>query len=330
MILSKYPADFASAYEENPFSFSDVDPTTPTEVSFCDAEGEVVGVRRYLGRESIDSSPCVFAQSQLAPAPIVGFGECGFVRPSGRDASLVVRYNDDEDSTSAILFTAARHNQSTNMPMGDNEQWRSIASGESDEVAFCLAQGCRIEARLLCDDTFVAMLAVYTTSSKGVLLFVVDADNIISRLSRFESASQFYLSFFINGWERARIHYKLRPSFAEDVRLAWLSSDGYIAYHTFPRPTEHHLHTQRTLLDSPEGSTVGSVESWEEIELHSGVLCSSEVTQLADMLSATHLWRIKDGDYEPHVILSHEAQLGGEGVKGVNLTLRPAQKKRSF
>ncbi len=330
MILSKYPADFASAYKENPFSFTEVDPTFATDVEFYDEEGDVVGVRRYVGRERIDSSPCVFALSRLAPAPIVGLGECGFVRPSGRDVSLVVTYNDSEDETPAILFTASRHNQSANSTMGGAEQWRSIASGESDEVSFCLTMGSRIEAQLLCDDAVIASLGEYTSPSKGVVLFVVDADDILSRLPHPESVALFDIAFAIDGRECARIHYKLRPSFAEDVRLGWLSGDGYIAYHTFPRPIEHHLHTQRTLLDIPEGSVAESIEAWEEMELRSGVLCSSEMTQLADLLSATRLWRIRDGVYEPYIILSHEAQLGGDGAKRVTLTIRPAQKKRSF
>lgn len=324
MNLKRFPADFSSAYNDNHFSFEGADPTVATELVFYTKGGAEIGVRRYVGRESIDSSPRALLMSGLAPEPIGVVGECGFMRPEGRDMTLSVGYNGGLSTSPEVCFVASLCDQQPNAIMGEPTQHRSIAPGECDEVAFCLTEGAEIEATLVVDEIVQSSLGSYSSPEKGVVVFAVSADAILSELRSAESATTFELRFAIDGRECASVRYSLRESHAEDVRLAWLAPDGSVAYHTLPSPKSVRLQTERTLYQSPSGSVTAGVERWQESVLDSGVLSSAEAERLGEMLSSARLWRITDEGAEPQIVLSHQAEVGGRGVRRVTLTLRPA------
>ncbi len=330
MNLKRFPADFSSAYNDNHFSFEGADPTVATELVFRTKEGAEIGVRRYVGRESIDSSPRALLMSGLTPEPLGVVEECGFLRPEGRDMTLSVGYDGGLSTSPEVCFVASLCDQQPDAIMGEPTQRRSIAPGECDEVAFCLTEGAEIEATLVVDEIAQNSLGSYSASEKGVVVFAVSADAILSELRSAESATAFEIRFAIDGRECASVHYSLREPHSEDVRLAWLAPDGAIAYHTFPSPQSVKLQTERTLYRSPSGSVTAGVEHWQESVLDSGVLSSADAQRLGEMLSSAHLWRITEEGAEPQIILSHQAEVGGRGVRRVTLTLRPAATTKHY
>mgnify|MGYP003299308447 CR=1 FL=1 len=324
MELKNYPNDFASAYADNHFSFAEVDPANPTDVVFYDAKGDIVALRRYVGRESFESSPNTLLCRLLSPEPLAKVSECGFVRPEGRDALLSVEYSDGEKVTPQILFTSSHYNHSANTVMGGVEQWRTIASGECDEVAFCVASGVTLSASLWVDGAMMTTIGSYTAPTKGVVLFEVAADNLLSRLRNPENVSECDLRFDINGVECAMLHYRWRSACRSDVRVAWLNTEGGISYHTF-RLANKTIHRSSKECDTLLGRQMMSVESWIESVLLSEVLSSVEARALSEILTSPRLWICSDEGFEPQVILSHKLLLEGDGVRRMTLTIRPAK-----
>lgn len=328
MKLKNYPADFASAYADNPFSFEEVDITSPCELIFYDADGNVVALRRYVGQQSLTTSPRAILQRLISPEPLAEVARCEFVRPEGRDATLSVEYDDGEQMTPEILFTASRYDHAANSPMGSSEQWRTIAPGECDEVAFVVTEGATLSARLLVDGIEHAQLASFTSPAKGVVLFALAADDVIERVADLELEGGFDICIDLNGRECVQLHYRLRSAHNSDVRLAWLCAEGGICYHTFHRSTRS-LHRSSTVRTTSTGQEVARGEMWSESRLVSEVLPAVELHQLlTGILSSPCLWlRQKDGSYTPQLLLTSEAPLQGDGAGRVSLLLRSAQRE---
>lgn len=324
MELKNYPNDFSSAHADNAFSLVNVDPTSPVDVIFYNVDGDIVALRRYVGCERVDSSPKSILLRMLSPEPLAKVEECCFVCPEGRDALLSMEYDGGEGYTPEILFTASHHNHSANTIMGEQEQWRTIAPGECDEVAFCVASEATISATLWVDGVMQSEVADFTPSSNGVVLFALSANDLLSRLRKPEDVSAFDLQFDIDGARCAVVHYRLGTPSRSDVRLAWLNHEGGISYHTFRCPT---ITTHRTSkeCDTPSGRQVVSVESWMERKVQSQVLSVAEAQRLSEVLSSPRVWLCTEGGFESQIILSHELPLEGEGARRMTLSLRPAK-----
>lgn len=331
MILSKTPADFASAYADNLFEFEEVDMTYPCELIFYDAGGNIVALRRYAGQQSVTTSPRAILKRLISPEPLAEVAKCEFVRPEGRDATLSVEYDDGEQVTPEVLFTSSCYNHTANSPMGSSEQWRTIAAGECDEVAFAVTEGATLAARLLVDGIEHAQLGSFTSPAKGVVLFALVADDVLSSVAESRLQEGFDICFDLNGRECAQLHYRLRSAHNSDVRLAWLNAEGGISYHTFHRPTKS-LHRSSREYATASGREVASVEVWSECHLVSEVLPATELQQLlAGVLSSPRLWlRSEDGSYSPQLLLTSQAPLQGDGAGRVSLTLRPSQADKRF
>ncbi len=323
MELTKSPADFASAHADNLFSFVDVDALSPQELIFYDANGDMVTARRYVGYESIDTSPKSILLRMLSPEPLADIAQCKFLHPEGRDALLSVEYDGGEGLTPEILFTSSHHDHTANSIMGDMEQWRTIASGEYDEVAFCLAEGATITVNLYADGRS-QLLCGFTATTKGVVLLALSADDIISRMALFTDSSTFELRFVIGDRICAVIHYRLRSPHPSDVRLAWLNREGGISYHTF-RLAQKSLHRSSRECASSSGDAVVSAESWTERNVESEVLSIAQTDQLSEVLSSAKLWICRSEGFEPQILLSSQLILVGEGARRINLSVRSAK-----
>ena len=325
MILTSSPADFASAYKDNYFSFEEVDPSEPVEVLFYDESEEVVGVRRFAGLESLATSPKAFLLRRLSPEPVEN-SVCLFVLPDSRTTSLAVEYNYGDDMTPFILFTSAHHDCEPNAPMGAEEQWRTISSGECDEMAFCLNEGGFVKASLVVGGTSRALIGAYVAPAKCMALFVLNADYILSRGLLPEGCEEFDVTFFIGGTLSNTIHYRLKESHPSDVRLAWLNEWGGVSYHTFHRPVGQKLLSKRKVCETPSGSVVMGVESWIESTLDSGMLPEGESHHLAGLLASPRVWCKGTEGFEPQIITSSEATMVGGELRRVSLTIRPAKR----
>ena len=325
MILTSSPADFASAYKDNYFSFEEVDPSEPVEVLFYDESEEVVGVRRFAGLESLATSPKAFLLRRLSPEPVEN-SACLFVLPDSRTTSLAVEYNYGDDMTPAILFTSAHHDCEPNSPMGDKEQWRTISAGECDEMAFSLDEGGFVRASLVVGGTPRALIGAYTAPKKCVALFVLNVNYLLSRGLVPEGCKEFDVEFSIGGEPSTTIHYRLRTSHPSDVRLAWLNEWGGVSYHTFHSPVGERLRTERKVCETPSGSVVLGVESWIESALDSGMLAEGESHHLAELLTSPRVWRKGAEGFEPQIITSSEATMVGGELRRVSLVVRPAKR----
>lgn len=323
MELTKSPADFASAHADNLFSFVDVDETSLQELIYYNANDEMVAIRRYVGCNSIDTSPKSILLRMLSPAPLANITQCGFLRPEGRDAMLSLEYDGGEALTPMILFTSSHHNHTADSIMGSWEQWRTIAPGECDEVAFCLSEGATIVANVSAGGRS-QMLGSFTATTKGVVLFALSADDILSRAPLAADSSAFELRFAIGGRLCALIKYRLRSPHHSDVRLAWLNREGGISYHTF-RLAERRLHRSSVECASSSGREVVSAESWVEQTLQSEVLSQAQTDQLSELFSSANLWICDNEGIEPQILLSSELLLEGEGARRITLSVRSAK-----
>lgn len=318
------PADFASAFDENLYSFEQVDTSLPSELLFYDGDNRLLGVRRYTDRESLEVSPRAYLLHALSPTPLAHLSESGFVTASGRDVTLLVGYNDDEDFTPPLLFTASHKALSASSPMGASEEWRTIAAGECDEVALCVAEGARVVAVVTFADGSSNVVDTHIAERKGVLLFGLSADSLLSHPLLPEGAESFDLSIDIDSARCLTLHYRLATAEREAVRLAWVTSYGTIGYHTFPPAAERRLCTTREECHTPTESPAARVAWWEEMTLHSGVLPLREGDRLADIVTSPRLWRVVDGSLLPLTLLDHSVEFAEGGTKSVSLTLRPA------
>lgn len=326
MKLTKSPADFASAMEENYFSFEEVEPSEHSEVIFYDESDNVVAVRRFVGCECINTSPKAFLLHRLAPEPVVE--GCGFMKPVARDASLSVEYDYGNEITPLILFTAAHQAYAANSAMGAKEQWRTIAPAERDEIGFCVMPQTTVEAYFSADGEVFTLLESFTPDFKGVLLFVLSTEDLVARSLLAEGTKEFMVRFTINRKRCTTLHYRLADVHPTDVRLAWLNKQGGVSYHTFHAPVQQRLRTHSIECETPNGSVVMEKQSWVESRLDSGELSEGEAHILAELLTSPRLWRVGAEGCEPQIILSSEGTMAAGKLRRVSLTIRPAQKTK--
>lgn len=324
MNLTSYPADYASAYDQNnQFCFDGVDPTVPTEIVFYDGKGVVVGARRYAQREKITASPQSFLQRMLAPHPYNLRG-CQIIRAEDRSVALSLGYNDGASRTHIVHFTPSQGRVPSPTALGGYEQWRTISAGECDEVVFKLPKGaslsaeCRFEGEVggtvMCEDS-IEISDIYAV--------IVDADEILALRP---SAESFDFVVIMSGAVVGKIHYEVTPAVAGSVRLAWLNTDGYISYHTFRGTPSERLVTSRSECQTQSGTQTLAVESWRESTLRSGYLTAEGVERLAGIATSPHVWRVTADGAEPQTLLSHTITTLGRGARQVELTLRPARR----
>lgn len=324
MNLTSYPADYASAYDDNLFCFEGVDAESVSHLTLLDGADTPLGERRYRGQSSLTLSPKAYLLAQLAPEPLPIASRLYFTSPSGRDASIKVGYNSGEEFSPTVLFTASHYPLSSRTPMCDGEEWRDIALGEQDEIALCVDEGTVVSAVLTSEGSATIPLALYTVPRSGVVLFCVNAEAAIARLGSVEGVEAFTISIAISSTTITKVHYRLVEAPGEGVRMAWLSERGYICYHTFPRPTSVELHCSRTLHEGSEATTVPLTKSWQELSLDSGVLSNGEAQRLSEIISSPCLWRYVNGSYEPQRVVSHKVARVGYNPQRVCLTIRPA------
>lgn len=322
MKLTNYPADFASAFDKNLFCFDEVEASHPVELHFYDCEDNLLGVRRYVGQESVATSPQAFLLAQLNPEPVPLAEGCEFVIPSGRIAKLSVGYNGDTERTPEVLFTDSHNSLGINLPLGDGEEWRTISAGECDEIAFCVSATTTLSASAHFSDGTVVSLGIRTIKYKGVVLLGINANSILSHASAPQGATEFDVVVRLRDELCCRVHYRVVPPEEWGVRLAWLSADGSVRYHTFPRPLSKRLHT----LPTTTNGSVVRMESWEELSLDSGVLPIRDAQRLAEIATSPRIWRVMPEGFVPQTIHSHSAEWGGGQPARVSLTICPQEK----
>ena len=321
MKLANYPADYASAHDNNLFEFDEIDTSRPCELHFYDGESNLLGVRRYVGRESITTSPKAFVLSQLNPHPAPLVEGCRFAVLSGREAALSVGYNNNSERTPEVLFTCSHKALAVDTPLGSSEEWRTIAADECDEVTICVAPSTTVIALAIFANGVSVPLAKQLNKHKGIVALCFNANHILSHSSAPQGATEFEVVVRSGAVECVRVHYRVVPATEGGVRLAWLSADGSIRYHTFPRPTSHRL-----LASRREGV---AVESWEEVSLDSGVLSIREARTLSEIVASPLVWRLVNGEFEPQSIVEHNVLRGVARPERVSLTVCP-QEKTSF
>lgn len=325
MQLISQPANFSSLAHDNHFVFEGADGGSSTEVAFHLADGTLLGVRRYAGRQTIASSPRAFLRRTIDPQPEI-FRRSSLVKPEGRDAELYVAYGEEGARSSDVLFTASLAHLQADTAMGPRDTLRTIALGEQDEIALTLARNSRVEVTCTLSDGSVILLDSEIVARRGVWLVGVVPDTILSYSSQPLSVEWFDVTVVVGGELLTRVHYTLTERPEGAVRLAWLNPRGYLTYHTFEGLSSSQLATRRSEAFSQGVTTTLALEGWRELSLSSGVLSRSEAQRVGEVATSPRVWRMfPDGTAEPCTLLSSSVGALGREALSVELTLRPSK-----
>lgn len=329
MNLTSYPADYSSAFDKNNlYCFDCGDATAPTEITFYDGDGVVIGARRYAPSEKIAASPESFLRRLLNPHPHTNVPGCRIFHAPDREVAIAVGYNDNANRTPLVHYTASLAPLALHAVMGGDEQWRSIAAGEWDEVAFRVENGEKMTA--VChfpDGIGDRTLVTNTAQASGLHILSVDAD--VALVSK-PTAESFDVVLSVGGVEIATLHYEVAAAAPKGVRIAWLNSEGYISYHTFRTVLAERLQAVRSEYETASGTLTLAVESWREMTLRSDFLSSDKEEWLSELAASPKVWRIDSRRAVPQSITSHSVVFAGDGARSVELTLRPARKVSRF
>lgn len=328
MILTSYPTNNSPALDDNIFRFEEVDKTTPQEVEYRLADGTLLGIKRYIGRSTIDSSPKCYISRLLDPRPLVPT-TTSLLSTSGRQLSLYAAWDGGRQVSPTVKFL---HTDKRILPpavLGNKEQWRVIAAGESDEIALMLLSVGSVVVNVRLPSGEVFMILRSSAAADRLLVVGFDVDEMLDLIldAGAEMPHRFDLEIVYAQIPLATIHYRLVERSEEGVRLAWLASDGAIHYHTFNLKGGEMIRTNRSESHTLEGTSTLSLEAWSELSLTSGRLSQGEFEAVADVVTSPKVWRITSEGPRLQQLLSHNLAIAGEGRGRVDVTLRDAAAK---
>lgn len=294
MILYSYPSNFSSIFATDAYEFREVEPESPTEITFHQVDGTTLGARRFVGRSTIVTSPEAWLRRAIDPQPYMGSsGGCELVQPEGRSVALYATYDNSTATTPIVHFTASHRPLAYGSVLGGASQSRRIALGESDEIAFVPNPLSKVGVEVLLSDGTAATILTQDGSTEGIAVVVVVADAIVSLSSNPANVEWFEVAIRLDGERVATHHYTLVEHPCESVRLAWLNADGYISYHTFAPAVEERTATSRTECSLVGGCVTLAVEGWSECCLESGFVAPAELEHLRGIATTPRLWRIE-------------------------------------
>lgn len=324
MNLVSYPANYSSVFADNLFCFDQADVATPSEVAFSDADGALLGTKRFVGQTAFECSVSSYLRRLLAPAPLF-LNRCAYCEAAGRNAWLRATWGDNQ-SSSLLSFTISRDNLSEGVVVGGSVQSRTISAGEYDEVLMVVGREKNL-ATIVTLSTGESINS-YTKSSlrDGLWAYVVNADAMIARSSSPEQLEWFSVAFSIEGERVGEVTFELVPAATRGVRLGWLSASGQICYHNFPLVRHEGLMTESAEVELASGTTLLSKSGWPTMRINSGVVPSGVIERLQEIATSPFVWLIEGAEAEPLTLLSSEVVLGGGSGRGVSLLVRPAKR----
>lgn len=328
MRLYKSPYSYSSASGNDLFRFDSIDPTKPVEVAFHTADGTLLGTRRYYGRTSVDVSPRAFLRTLLSPTPVV-VDSTLFLRPAGRDAAIYLRYGLQQLHSPVVGFTSSRYHHDSPAPLVAHAEPRRLAEGECDEVAILVESGVMLQARGRIGAGEWSELARMGTSESGVHILAVAYADLLTLTDQPHSEQRVEVEILADGEVLCGVDYILAESEPQGVRVAWVDSEGAIAYHTFGHLPECELLSSRVVVEADGGVESLAVESWRRWRVESGRLSAAEWERLSEALGSPRLWVVERGGGVVEVVAEESRAVAtGPLSHTLSLTLREARKQQ--
>lgn len=327
MKLISYPNDNSSAMADNIFRFEEVDQSLPQEVEYHLAEGELLGVKRYVGKTTIDSSPKCYITRSLDPQPL-NASRMTIVRQPGREVSLYASWADGAEVSPTLRFLTSREPMTPPTAYGASQQWRVIEKGRSDEIALLLSSGGNVMLRArMADGTLIKLISV-VVSQGGVWVINFVVDDLLERVGTDDIPEGFDLDVLFAQIPLLTIHYRLERPSVSDVRLAWLADDGAIHLHTFALKGSEELHTRRSESNVAEGSKTLALEAWSQLTVVSRPMAEEEFESVAGVVTSPRVWRIDSDGAKLQQVVAHKLLTAGRPKARVELTLKEAATTR--
>ena len=289
MKLTSYPQNYSSVFADNILRFEEVNPNEPFEVSVKDDVVGLLGTKRFVGSSEVECSLHNYLHRRLNPQPII------------------------LDYSAAIV--------------GETNQSRRISAGEVDEIAFVVGRERNICAKVVLSTGERYNIYTKTLSNDGLWVWVVCADELISRSARPQELDGFSVEIMVETVSVGKVTYTLAPAQPDAVRLAWLDAAGRICYHNFPLAMRKEVEADSSVVELAEGTTILAKSGWRVLRLDSGVVSQEVVAHLEGIATSPRVWVVEDGAASPMVLLSSQTRLSGVG-RGVSLVLRPTKKTR--
>lgn len=316
---------------DNYFQFDEVDPTQPTEIGFfLQREGgdTLLGKKRFVGRQTIQTSPASYLQRLLSPEPHHEH-ICKFIYPAGRNLKAYLRWGSEFGHISATVpYTAANHNLTAPAILGADFNRRSIARGECDEVLFLVDEQTQMGMNILLPNGQVVGLNQNSGSHSGLWVLCVDIEWVLSRIANPDSIKEFELQLKIDGDSVATIHYDIVTHPLSAIRLAWLTPDGSIGYHTFEGVAEESTEVECSEVESlVDGNIVVGMRGRQQLKIRSGLLPNDTFLHLCSLVTSPMVWRIEaDGGFSRVAIITAKATKGRKQINDLEVVIAPQSK----
>lgn len=330
MKLSSLPLDFAPAYGESSFCFEELSADQPTEVAFWlgGEESQLLGIKRYVGAETIAASPANLLRRAFNPQPLMVNG-CAFVYPEERNKQLVVKWGDNfEHSSTPITYVASKYHLAPETLAHTGSLERVIANNEYDEVAFVAPAQTQMSMKLSFSVGSTLSLNLNSGSKAGLWVLCLNFGWIFGRLPDHNKLETMTLEIKLAGECIGVVNYRVAQKNNGALRLAWLTPYGTINYHTFPVVMERRTAAEREAIDFQVQPRLVGVNGAQEIRLRSGTLPAQQMQQLAELVSSPAVWIVDDSrGCEQVEVVSAEMVEAGPGASDLTMVVRPLATK---
>lgn len=292
------------------------EPAQTTDIRITDAlTDELLGTKRFanVAEAAFDVAPIVRRNIGFDPQPS---GSSGFQTSEDRTCTVAVTAaptDDPENRTAAAecLFypaTAAATGPAllTSMPLQ-----RLIAPGEQDELTL-LNEGVQ-QATVTATGPAGEQKRTFTSRLTMLHLFRLCPDD-------FPDAEQLTVDFGTAG----TVVYSVTTRPHDAQRLAWRSRAGSLEHYTFPTEAAVTVEASKTRAWGPDGHSAATLAEERRTRLRSAYETRAMAEALAEIVSASEVWRIDADGYEPVDVMTDTAALQRQGVLNVlEIEIRP-------
>ncbi len=331
MRFSVIPDHFAPAFAPVIYKIEGGGEENTIDVEVSDTlTGELLGVKRFKGADTVSANVAGYARRKLEPQPQMpaalpeqpspAAGGFRFSADPGRRAAITVKagnavappriftcalreVNEFEILSKLPLERMLAAGEINEMPTAERD---AIPMAEWDEISIAVPDTVlSAEMRVTGDRGLDFTLRTEEfIASRGVATLVIDAADIVdaafSKPERYEFADCRRAEVKIYAYDEliGRVAYGLYSRSPKQRRICWLNTLGGIDYHTFHSVTEESMAVlkQRIFSAGRYRTVVSEVERSSEIV--SGYLTPSLADALAETVSSPRVWmtgRSRDG-----------------------------------
>lgn len=325
MDFTNIPEQFSGSGKAALYRIEGLPHDAVTHVQIIDSDtSEILGVKRFSKRPSVEVNISPYLRSRLAPEPLPG-GECSFRMASGRSVAAIVKVG-SAVSTERI-FTAG---------VGDVDEYglqtlmagpRFISRGEYDEISFVSPGGAAdFTVSMIMDDEHCVMRSDEYILDRGPATLVVDVDRLREFAAGygfdFDKCRGLRVCISAAGRDIAEIPYEIVAGAEGSARVCWLNDLGGIDYFTFrfPQTEEAVAHTSKAL--GRQAYRSGGLRRERLLSVASEYLPYNSMKALAGLISSPKVWLLRSAGFVPVDILTDSVAVRSDSLCGMKLTLR--------